>query len=73
MVAPDSFKGTFTAAEVARAIGEGIRGELYPAHEIPVTDGGEGTLDALVSPLELDVVEIESCNPWGEPPADPTA
>ncbi|WP_346764419.1 glycerate kinase [Rhodococcus sp. B10] len=54
-------------------MGEGIRGELYPAHEIPVTDGGEGTLDALVSPLELDVVEIESCNPWGEPPADPTA
>ncbi|WP_407727643.1 glycerate kinase (plasmid) [Rhodococcoides fascians] len=67
LVAPDSFKGTFTAAQVAHAIGEGIRGESYPVREMPVADGGEGTLNALVSPLELDVLEIESCNPWGEP------
>lgn len=43
IVAPDAFKGTFTAAAVARAIADQIPGAVA----LPIADGGEGTLDAL--------------------------
>lgn len=48
VIAPDSFKGSATAAEVAAALGEGWR-SVRPGDEIvllPMADGGEGTLDA---------------------------
>ena len=48
LVAPDSFKGTFGAAEVAAAIADGLRAGGCEAVELPVGDGGEGTLEALV-------------------------
>ena len=47
LVAPDSFKGTFSAAEVAAAIARGLREGGRGAIELPVADGGEGTMDAL--------------------------
>lgn len=52
LVAPDSFKGTFTAAQVAAAIGRGLEaaGEA-PADLCPVADGGEGTLAVLLTAL----------------------
>ena len=45
LVAPDSFKGTFTSVQVAQYIAAGIREEGLTAIECPVADGGEGTLD----------------------------
>jgi glycerate kinase len=51
LVAPDSFKGTFTAREVAAAIAKGLRAAGRAAEELPVADGGEGTIDALLSTL----------------------
>jgi len=52
LVAPDSFKGTFRASEVAGAIGRGLeRAGLMPPDLCPVADGGEGTLDALLPQL----------------------
>ncbi|MDO8630841.1 MAG: glycerate kinase, partial [Phycisphaerales bacterium] len=50
VVAPDSFKGTLSAGEAADAITAGIRDVLPDAEidEIPLADGGEGTVDALV-------------------------
>ncbi|MCS5734347.1 glycerate kinase [Herbiconiux daphne] len=48
VVAPDSFKGTATAIEVAAAIAEGWR-EVRPDDDVvamPMADGGEGALDA---------------------------
>jgi glycerate kinase len=48
VIAPDSFKGTMSAAEAASALASGWRGER-PGDEIltrPMADGGEGTLDA---------------------------
>ena len=51
LVAPDSFKGTFSAAEVAAAIARGLRAGGREAVEMPVGDGGEGTMDALVAAL----------------------
>ncbi|AZH84748.1 glycerate kinase [Plantibacter sp. PA-3-X8] len=51
VIAPDSFKGTATAAEVAEAIADGWR-TIRPddlLHSLPMADGGEGTLDAFAA------------------------
>lgn len=51
VIAPDSFKGSLSAAEVAAAIAEGVRRARPDAtvRLCPMADGGEGTLDALLS------------------------
>ncbi|TDT64530.1 glycerate kinase [Frigoribacterium sp. PhB116] len=53
VVAPDSFKGTAGAAAVAASVAEGWRSVRSGDHvtELPLADGGEGTLDALESAL----------------------
>jgi glycerate kinase len=53
VVAPDSFKESLSAKAVATSIKNGILKVLPKATviEIPVSDGGEGLLDALVEPL----------------------
>src|SRR3954462_14096635 len=68
LVAPDSFKGTFSAAQVAGAIGRGLeRAGLMPPDLCPVADGGEGTLDALLTQLGGDLVAAEVTDPLGRP------
>ncbi len=52
LVAPDSFKGTFTSVQVAQYISAGIREEGLTAIECPLADGGEGTLDVLLLALK---------------------
>lgn len=51
VVAPDTYKGCAPAAEVAAAMARGIRRVFADAdiRELPVADGGEGTLDALLA------------------------
>ncbi|MBO9521474.1 MAG: glycerate kinase [Nocardioidaceae bacterium] len=52
VIAPDSFKGSISAAEAARAIATGwlpVRPHDDLSH-LPMADGGEGTLDALALP-----------------------
>jgi glycerate 2-kinase len=44
---PDKFKGTATAPEVARAVAESARAAGHSCDEIPMADGGEGTLEVL--------------------------
>lgn len=51
LVAPDDFKGTFTAPEVAAAIARGLRAAGVEADELPIADGGNGTMAALVASL----------------------
>ena len=48
VAAPDKFRGTATASDVARAVGEAARDAGWSADEVPMADGGEGTLAALV-------------------------
>ncbi|EOD70410.1 glycerate kinase, partial [Amycolatopsis vancoresmycina] len=51
LVAPDKFKGSLTAAEVASAVASGFA-DVHPAAAVttlPVADGGEGTVDAAVA------------------------
>jgi glycerate kinase len=45
--APDKFRGTATAAQVAAAAGNAARAAGWACDEVPVADGGEGTLEAL--------------------------
>ena len=51
LIAPDSFKGSLTSLQVARALGDGWR-QARPADTIllcPLADGGEGTLEAIAA------------------------
>ncbi|HWE13626.1 MAG TPA: glycerate kinase [Solirubrobacteraceae bacterium] len=65
LVAPDSFKGTFAAAQVAAAIGRGLQDGGRPAELCPVADGGEGTLDALVMALGGELHAAAVTDPLG--------
>jgi glycerate kinase len=67
LVAPDSFKGTFPAAVVAAAIAAGLRAAGREADELPVADGGEGTMDVLVSALGGELHPITASDPLGRP------
>jgi glycerate kinase len=67
-VAPDKFKGTFNAAQVAGAIGRGLeRAGLMPPDLCPVADGGDGTLDALLPQLGGELIAKTVRGPLGQP------
>src|SRR4051795_2429627 len=66
LVAPDSFKGTFRAAQIAGAIGRGLeRAGLVPPDLLPLADGGDGTLDALLVNLGGETVSARVHDPLG--------
>jgi glycerate 2-kinase len=65
LVAPDSFKGTFSARQVAYAIAEGLREGGLEAEELPIGDGGEGTMDALVATLGGELHRLTVSDPLG--------
>lgn len=68
LVAPDSFKGTYRAAEVAAAIGRGLeRAGLMPPDLCPLADGGEGTMEALLLALGGETVGADAHDPLGRP------
>ena len=67
LVAPDSFKGTFTASEVAAALAEGLGAGGAVADACPVADGGEGTLDVLLDALGGTRVGSTARDPLGRP------
>lgn len=67
LVAPDSFKGTFSAAEAAAAMARGLREAGREAHELPVADGGEGTMDVLVAALGGEIRAVTVSDPLGRP------
>jgi glycerate 2-kinase len=49
LVAPDKFKGSLTAADVAAAIARGLTARGLDVATCPVADGGDGTVDAAVA------------------------
>ena len=69
LVAPDSFKGTLSAAEVAAAVAAGLRAGGRDAVELPIADGGEGTLDVLVGALGGEERTVTVSGPLGRPVA----
>lgn len=67
LVAPDAFKGTFTAGEVAAAIARGLEAAGRPADLCPVADGGEGTLEVLAAALGAEIHPATVEDPLGRP------
>ncbi len=69
IVAPNSFKGSLTASQAAAAIARGVQAARPDAEivEIPVADGGEGTVEALVSARHGTFRSVEVEGPLGDP------
>jgi glycerate kinase len=69
VVAPDKFKGTLSAKDAADALAEGWRRADPRAHveQVPIADGGEGTLDALVAALDGHRERGRVRGPLGDP------
>jgi glycerate kinase len=65
VVAPDSFKGTLRATEVAAAIGRGLETAGRQVDLCPVADGGEGTMEALLAALPGERLEAGVHDPLG--------
>jgi glycerate kinase len=69
--APNAFKGTLTAAAAAAAMARGVRRSLPDAEilEVPVADGGDGTLDVLLAAAGRDarVDQVRVTGPLGDP------
>lgn len=67
IIAPDSFKGSLSAAEVANAINKGVKNAYRDAetHLLPVADGGEGTMDTLVTATNGRKREVSVIGPLG--------
>ena len=63
VAAPDKFRGTATAAEVAAAMATAVQALGHTCDQVPMADGGEGTLDVLGGPNRTTVVT----GPLGEP------
>ncbi len=63
VAAPDKYKGTATAAEVAHAIGQACWELGIDCTEVPMADGGDGILDALGGPNRTSTVT----GPLGDP------
>ncbi len=69
VIAPDSYKESLSAMEVAIQIEAGFR-EIYPDAEyikLPVADGGEGTVDAMVAATGGRQINVSVTGPTGKP------
>lgn len=69
VIAPDSFKESLSALEVAEAIERGFR-QIFPQVQyvkLPMADGGEGTVDSMVAATGGEIVRAEVTGPLGQP------
>lgn len=67
LIAPDSFKGSLTAMQVCTTIERAIT-EVWPTAStilMPMADGGEGTVDAVINAVDGQYVETEVTGPLG--------
>ncbi|APT14827.1 glycerate kinase [Lactobacillus jensenii] len=68
LIAPDSFKNCMTAQQVANVMKKGLS-RVFPAAEytlVPMADGGEGTVDALVSATGGCYFQVQVHNPLNQ-------
>ena len=68
VLAPQTFKGSISALEAARAMSEGVRRVVSDAETVvvPVADGGDGTLETLVESSGGEIRTSEVTGPLGE-------
>lgn len=67
VIAPDSFKESLTALEVANAIESGFK-QIFPNAEfckVPMADGGEGSVQSLVDATNGSLINVEVTAPLG--------
>lgn len=69
LLAPDSFKGTLTAAEICHIETQVIHRHLPQAevHALPMADGGEGMVDAYLLAIGGEKREVSVSGPFGQP------
>lgn len=69
VVVPDSFKGSLSATEVAEAVGAGVLAAAPDARvtSLAMADGGEGTLDALLTTWRTEVRTVPTVDAIGRP------
>lgn len=68
VIAPDSYKESLSATEVAQAIEKGFR-EIFPEAQfvsVPVADGGEGTVEAMIAATQGRAVTSTVTGPLGD-------
>ncbi len=68
IVAPDSFKGSISSINACQAITRGIQRVMPEAYiiQIPMADGGEGTVEALVNATKGEYRKIKVCGPLSD-------
>ena len=66
-VVPNAFKGSLTASEAAECIGRGLKKALRRASvlKIPMADGGDGTVQAIVEATRGRLIRCRVHNPLG--------
>jgi glycerate 2-kinase len=67
VVAPNAFKGCLSAQEAAEAIARGVVAAGAEPEIVPVADGGDGTLDALVAGIGGTIMGVIARGPLGLP------
>ena len=68
LIAPDSFKGSLTALEVAKSLGRGLQraDTEFEIEKLPMADGGEGTVRSLVDATDGELISKEVTGPLGD-------
>lgn len=69
VIAPDSFKGSLSAKEICNEVNKAAK-KVFPnceTKQIPIADGGEGTLDSIIEIMGGDFKHVEVSNPLGKP------
>ncbi|MGV2988804.1 glycerate kinase [Vibrio sp. E150_011] len=69
VIAPDSYKESLTAMEVAQAIENGFQ-KIFPDAEyikLPMADGGEGTVQSLIDATGGELISVNVTGPLGAP------
>ncbi len=68
LAAPNAFKGSLTAVEAARAIAGGLRrvDSEIEVVELPIADGGDGTLATIMATANGETITVKVKNPLGD-------
>ncbi len=68
LACPDKFRGTLTAAEAAARLARGLRTAGFDeVREVPLADGGDGTLDTLLAARGGSLRPARVTGPLGDP------
>ena len=67
LISPDSFKGSLSALEVSQAIEKGVQivNPDIATLKVPLADGGEGTMEAMIEATEGEKITVETTDALG--------